>query len=80
MFGVVESSQVVSYHQSLIYGMLGSPIFMLVIFGFWLLYQLKVVLFFLRLLNQEEYQFLNVLALRSGTLNFLSFFGLAFFT
>ncbi len=80
MFGVVESSQVVSYHQSLIYGMLGSAIFMLVIFGVWLLYQLKVVLFFLRLLNQEEYQFLNVLALRSGTQNFISFFGLAFFT
>ncbi len=80
MFGVVESSQVVSYHQSLIYGMLGSPIFMLVIFGVWLLYQLKVVLFFIRLLNQEEYQFLNVLALRSGAQNFLSFFILAFFT
>ncbi|WP_127122260.1 hypothetical protein [Chryseotalea sanaruensis] len=74
MFGVVESSQVVYYHQSLIYGVLTSTIFLLVVLALWLLYQVKVLLFFLKLLNQNDYQILNELALLSKTKNFLYFF------
>jgi hypothetical protein len=80
MFGVVESSQVVYYHQSLILGMLTSTIVLVVVFAIWLLYQVKVLLFFLKLLNQNEYQVLNQLALLSKTKNFLYFFILCFIT
>lgn len=80
MFGVVEASQVVYYHQSLIYGMLVSTVFLILVLGIWLLYQIKVWLFFLKLLNQNDYQILNELALLSKTKNFLYFFILGSFT
>ena len=41
MFGIVESTQLAFYHQSLIYGMLSSGIILLVVLMIWLLYQLS---------------------------------------
>lgn len=80
MFGVVESSQVVFYHQSLIYGMLSTVVFLAVVLGVWFLYQLKVLLYFLKLLNQKEYQVLSHLALLSKSKSFLCFSALNFLT
>jgi hypothetical protein len=58
MFGVVESSQIISYHLSLIYGTLSSPIFLLVVITVWILYMLKCVQFISSQLNKPENNFL----------------------
>jgi hypothetical protein len=44
-FGVVNGGQLISYHQSLILGMIGSPIFMGAVWGCWLLYNFKCIAF-----------------------------------
>ena len=44
-FGVVNGGTLITYHQSLILGMLGSPIFMAVVWAAWLLYNVKCFLF-----------------------------------
>jgi hypothetical protein len=58
MFGVVESTQVISYHLSLIYGTLSSLIFLLVVIMVWVLYILKGVQFISSQLNRPENNFL----------------------
>ncbi|MBI3218714.1 MAG: hypothetical protein HYZ44_04325 [Bacteroidetes bacterium] len=63
MFGIVESSQIVSYHQSLIYATLTSAIFQLMVFGVWLLYSLKCIQFIAEQLRQPQNQFVFQLAL-----------------
>jgi hypothetical protein len=73
MFGIVESSQVLYYHQSLIYGMLTSPVFMGVIFLLWFFYHIKIIHFILRLLNQNEYLIINLLALLPRKTSFYYF-------
>ncbi len=62
MFGIVESTQIVNYHLSLIYGTLTSPIFLLIVAGVWLLYILKCVQFISRQLTRPENNFLFQLA------------------
>lgn len=58
MFGIVESSQIVNYHLSLINGMLSSVSFLnLVCFG-WLLYSGKGVLFIFNQLSKPENHFI----------------------
>ena len=58
MFGVVESNQLISYHRSLIYGVLGSPIFLLGVMGVWILYTLKYLQLVLSELSEQQNQFL----------------------
>jgi hypothetical protein len=63
MFGIVESNQIISYHQSLIYATLTSAIFQLMVFGVWLLYSLKCIQFTAEQLRQPQNQFVFQLAL-----------------
>jgi hypothetical protein len=58
MFGVVESNQLISYHRSLIYGVLGSPIFLLGVMGVWVLYTLKYLQLILTELSESQNLFL----------------------
>jgi len=73
MFGVVESSQVVNYHVSLISGMLGSGIFLLIVMGIWLLYSLKSLHYFIKISSQDSYRFLDHLAAIHASKSFLAF-------
>jgi hypothetical protein len=59
MFGVVESNQLISYHRSLIYGVLGSPFFLLGVMGVWILYTLKYLQLILAELSEPQNQFLT---------------------
>ena len=45
MFGIVESTQIITYHLSLIYGVLSSSVFLLMVCGVWVLYSLKYLQF-----------------------------------
>jgi hypothetical protein len=58
MFGVVESNQLISYHTSLIYGVLSSPILLLIVMGVWILYAMKFLQLILSELNQPTNLFL----------------------
>ncbi len=58
MFGVVESNQLISYHRSLIFGVLGSSIFLLGVMGVWVLYTLKYLQLILSELSEPQNQFL----------------------
>jgi len=62
MFGLVESSQLLNYHQSLIYGMLSSAIFLLIVLAIWLLYLLKCYIFVRQKCETPQYNFINELA------------------
>lgn len=62
MFGIIESTQIKFYHESLIYGMLTSGIFMIVVLAVWLLYTAKSVHFILKTTNEDSYLFLHNLA------------------
>ncbi|MEQ8424392.1 MAG: hypothetical protein RIA63_06760, partial [Cyclobacteriaceae bacterium] len=61
MFGVVEGSQIISYHLSLIAGMLGSGVFMAVVFGVWLAYSVKCIQFVHEVLDHPKNGFLFLL-------------------
>ncbi len=80
MFGIVESTQIAFYHQSLIYGMLSSGIFLVVVFVIWLLYQLKSLHFLLKTSASDSCSFLNLLALLPSTQSFLYFLLISFIT
>ncbi len=70
MFGIVESTQIISYHKALMYATLTSPIFLLLVCGVWLLYLIKCVQFFLAQLTRPDHTFLFEL----GGLNFIKRF------
>ncbi len=78
MFGVVESSQVISYHVSLIYGMFNSIVFFMAVMLAWTLYQLKCLHFILTTSEQSEYSFLRELATLSLRQTFIAFLALQF--
>jgi len=80
MFGIVESTQIVFYHQSLIYGMLSSGIFLVVVFVIWLLYQLKSLHFLLKNLGDDAYSFLSHVTLLPAAQSFLYFLLISFIT
>jgi hypothetical protein len=80
MFGIVESAQLVLYHTSLIYGMLSSGIFLIVVFVIWFLYQLKSLQFLLKTSGDDSYSFLNLLALLPSTKSFFYFLIISFIT
>lgn len=60
MFGMVESSQIIYYHHSLIMGALQSPVFLLLVFGVWLAYTLKSLSFTQQWLHKPTHAFLFV--------------------
>ena len=62
MFGVVHGQELWLYHLSLIYAMLGSPLFLSIVFLVWLLYTLKCVQFTMKILSEPSQQFTYILA------------------
>jgi hypothetical protein len=62
MFGLVESSQLINYHQSLIYGMLSSTLFLLIVLFIWLLYFLKCFILIRQKCEAPQYHFIHELA------------------
>jgi hypothetical protein len=80
MFGVVESTQIKLYHESLIYGMLTSGIFLMVVLIVWLLYSLKSLHFLLKASAEDSYQFLHHLAVLPARQTFFYFFIICFLT
>ncbi len=80
MFGIVESTQIVFYHVSLISGMLSSGVFLLIVLMIWLLYQLKSLHFLLKTSGEDSYLFLHHLALLPSRQSFLCFFVISFLT
>lgn len=80
MFGIVESTQIVFYHQSLIFGMLTSGIFLLIVLTIWLLYQLKALHFLLKTSSEGSYFFLHHLAVLPSAQSFFYLFAISFLT
>ncbi|MEQ1586386.1 MAG: hypothetical protein ABL895_10940, partial [Cyclobacteriaceae bacterium] len=80
MFGIIESTQIVFYHQSLILGMLTSGIFLLIVLMIWLLYQLKALHFLLKTSSEDSYLFLHHLAVLPAGTSFLYYFVIGFLT
>src|SRR5262245_36466243 len=62
MFGIVESGQLVSFHLSLIRGMLSSVLITTLICGIWAIYLLRAQHFFQQALHKPENTFLIELA------------------
>ena len=60
-FGVVTPGQLVWYHQSLILGMLGSPVFLGIVFLLWFLYMLKCCSFCTTVIKSNESIYLQCL-------------------
>jgi hypothetical protein len=80
MFGIIESTQIKLYHESLIFGMLTSGIFMIVVLVVWLLYAAKSVHFILKTSSEDSYLFLHNLAAMPAKQSFWYFFSVAFLT
>ncbi len=78
MFGVVESSHLINYHQSLIYGMLSSSLFLLIVLFIWLLYFLKCFLFVVQKIEAPDYRILYELSCLSPAKTFQLFIFLYF--
>lgn len=62
LFGVVQGDQLISYHLTLMYAMLGSWLFMLAVSGIWLLYALKCYQFTVKTFAEKQNQFLYISA------------------
>ena len=58
MFGIVESTQIITYHLSLIYGVLSSSVFLLMVCGVWVLYSLKYLQFIFAEFDKPQNLFL----------------------
>lgn len=63
MFGIVESTQIVNYHLSLIYGMISAPVFLALVCFLWALYMTKCIAFFQQALALPENSFLRQISL-----------------
>lgn len=61
LFGVVSGGQLISYHLSLIHGMIQSFVFLSCVVVIWLLYALKCVNYITKQLNDPRQHFLAVL-------------------
>ncbi|MES2327999.1 MAG: hypothetical protein V4539_00260 [Bacteroidota bacterium] len=61
LFGVVNGSQLISYHFSLIQGMIQSYVFLACVIFAWLLYTLKCINYITKQLSEPGQQFLFVL-------------------
>jgi hypothetical protein len=80
MFGVVESTQIKLYHESLIYGMLTSGVFFIIVLIVWFLYAVKSLHFLLKTSNDDSYSFINQLALLPSRESFWHLFKIVFLT
>lgn len=78
MFGVVESSQLINYHESLIYGMLSSSLFLVIVLLIWLVYFLKCFVFVAQKCEAPDYHILNELSSLSQVKTFQIFLILFF--
>lgn len=58
LFGTVESSQLLSYHLSLMKGFLFNTSFLLLVLGLWFLYNAKCVNYVVKTLSTRGYEFL----------------------
>ncbi len=65
MFGMVEPGQILSYHKGLIYGMLTSWLFILLVLAIWSLYIIKTVLFLEECIALPQNSFLRNFSLFS---------------
>jgi hypothetical protein len=61
LFGVVEPSQLINYHEALLLAGLSSPVGLAIVFVSWVLYCLKVYYFIKQKLALAEYNFINEL-------------------
>lgn len=80
MFGIIESTQIKLYHESLIYGTLTSGIFLLVVLIVWLLYSAKALHFLLKTSSEDSYLFLHNIAVLPARQSFWYFFTIIFLT
>ena len=80
MFGIIESTQIKLYHESLIFGMLTSGIFLIVVLVVWILYAAKSVHFILKTSSEDSYLFLHNLATLQTHQSFSYFFTIVFLT
>lgn len=65
MFGMVEPGQIISYHKGLIYGMLSSWMFIVIVLAIWSLYIIKAVLFLEECIALPQNTFLRNISLLS---------------
>lgn len=61
LFGIVSGGQLISYHLSLIQGMITSNVFLTIVIFIWLLYMIKCTGFAIRQLTDDKQHFLIVL-------------------
>lgn len=67
LFGAVEGSQLISYHQALLLAFCASPMALLLLLGTWVLYALKCAFFVRKQLQHENFTFLrNITVLRKN--------------
>ncbi|MEE1944062.1 hypothetical protein VRU48_03015 [Pedobacter sp. KR3-3] len=59
LFGAVEGSQLISYHEALLLAFCASPLALLLLLGIWILYALKCAFFVRQQLKQENFVFAN---------------------
>ena len=74
MFGMVEGSQLINYHVSLMTGIIQSTAFLLIVFCSWILYIVKAIHFVTSTLGKPQNLFLFVLTSLSPTKQFLCLF------
>jgi hypothetical protein len=60
-FGMVYGGQLIAYHQSLITGMISSPVFMGFVWVAWLLYNLKCILFCTGIIREADSSYIYTL-------------------
>jgi hypothetical protein len=75
-FGTVNGGTLISYHASLLTSILGSWEIMSGVFFFWILYEIKCLLFILRIANSQEGTFLYNLQALSLITQVLAYAGL----
>jgi hypothetical protein len=70
LFGVVNGSQLIGYHYSLIQGMIQSTVFLACVIFIWLLYSFKCINYITKQLGDPKQQFLFVLNILSPAKQF----------
>lgn len=70
LFGIVESSQLISYHKTLMLLIYSSPLILALVFVCWALYALKCLFFVKKQLKTEVYQFVFLLGASAREVQF----------
>lgn len=73
-FGVVEASQLLSYHKTLMLMLYASPLILALVCCFWALYLLKCLFFIRKQMKLEQYHFLRLLATTAKKRQFILWF------